>query len=226
VLWSARQSAPTVIQQVIRGCQAETNRKRVQFSIIFQVLCNGCPMVDYCETQHLLRHLNVKNLPKKHWYETSRWEMSEHIEGVVLHALKTLLKGSSILSLFDEVTAIDMTCWISVHVHIMEGWERVPHLLHISYVSEPGIADHLTERIMLALMGEGNPTREEIACKLVCFGVDGVSTFQGHKTGVTTQIREKYAPFSNGIHCFNHKMNLVVQTMSNYPMISRIESLL
>jgi hypothetical protein len=66
--------------------------------------------------------MNVKNLPKKHWCETSGWEMSEYIEGVVLHALKTLLKGSRILSLSaDEVIAIDMTCWISVHVHIMEG---------------------------------------------------------------------------------------------------------
>ena len=98
-----------------------------------------------------------------------------------------------------QVTAIDMMCWVSVHVHIMEGWERLPHLLHISYISELGIDNHLTERIMLALMREGSLTREEIACKLVCFGADGVSTFQGHKTSVTTQIREKYAPFSIGI---------------------------
>jgi hypothetical protein len=80
---------------------------------------------------------------------------------------------------------------------------------------------------MLALMHDlGNLTQEEIASKLICFGTNGMSTFQGHKTGVTTQIREKYAPFSFGIHCFSHKMNLIVQTMSNYPMIARIESLL
>jgi hypothetical protein len=79
---------------------------------------------------------------------------------------------------------------------------------------------------MLALIHEGNLTREEIACKLICFGADGVSTFQGYKTGVTTQIREKYAPFSIRNHCFSHKMNLAIQTMSNYPMIARIESLL
>jgi hypothetical protein len=56
--------------------------------------------------------------------------MSEHIECVVLHALKKLQKGCRILSLSaNENTAIDMTCWISVLVHIMEGWKRVPHLL-------------------------------------------------------------------------------------------------
>jgi hypothetical protein len=99
-------------------------------------------------------------------------------------------------------------------------------MLHISYVSEPSTTDHLTKRILLTLIRESNMTREEIACKLVCFRTDGMSTFQGYKTGVATQIREKYAPFSIGIHCFSHKMNLAVQTMSNYPMIARIESLL
>jgi hypothetical protein len=153
--------------------------------------------------------------------------MSEHIEVVVLDALRKLIRGCTIFSLFaDEVTTIDMTYWVSMHVHVMEGWERVPHFLHISYVLEPGTADHLTERIILALISEGSLTREEIAYKLVCFGVDGVSTFQGHKSGVTTQIREKYAPFTLGIHYFSHKMNLAIQTMSKYPMVACIESLL
>jgi hypothetical protein len=70
-----------------------------------------------------------------------------------------------------------MTCWMSVHVHIMERWEIVLHLLHISYVSELGIADHLSKRIMSTLMNEAGLTQEEIASKLVCFGTDRVSTF-------------------------------------------------
>lgn len=51
------------------------------------------------------------------------------------------------------------------------------HLLHISYVSKLGIADHLTKRIMLTLISDSGLTQEEIAYKLVCFGADGVSTF-------------------------------------------------
>jgi hypothetical protein len=55
--------------------------------------------------------------------------MSEHIEVVVLDALRELIRGCTIFSLSaDEVIAIDMTCWMSVHVHVMEGWKRVPHL--------------------------------------------------------------------------------------------------
>ena len=59
-------------------------------------------------------------------------------------------------------------------------------------------------------MSEGGLAQEEIACKFVCFGTDGVSTFQGHNLGITTKIHEKYAPFSLGIHCFSCKMNLAI----------------
>jgi hypothetical protein len=60
-------------------------------------------------------------------------------------------------------------------------------------------------------MHEDNMNGEEIASKLICFGADGVSTFQRHKTSVTTQIHKKYAPFFLGIHCFSYEMNLAIQ---------------
>jgi hypothetical protein len=78
---------------------------------------------------------------------------------------------------------------------------------------------------MHALVGEGGLSREEIASKLVCFGADRVNKFQGSKMDVTTQIREEWAPFSLGANCSSHRINLVVETLSNYPMVSRLESL-
>ena len=133
--------------------------------------------------------LRFKNLPMKHWCENSGWEMSEHIHGIVLSALKAIIQSACILSIsVDEVTAVDNTSWLGVHVYVMDDWERVPHLLHLSSVSD-GCADQLTSTIMYSLLGEGSLTRESIASKLICFGADGVSTFQGHKNGVTAQIR-------------------------------------
>jgi hypothetical protein len=72
---------------------------------------------------------------------------------------------------------------------------------------------------------EGGLSHEQIASKLVCFGADGVSTFQGAKTGVTTQIREKWGPFSLGANCCSHRVNLVVENLSKYRMVSRLERL-
>ena len=55
----------------------------------------------------------------------------------------------------DEVTAIDNTSWVCVHVYAMDSWERVAHLLHLSCVSDGGTADNLTEVIMYSLVGKG-----------------------------------------------------------------------
>ena len=102
----------------------------------------------------------------------------------------------------------------------MNSWEWVPYLHHLSYLSDGGTVDILTNAIMLSLVEEGRLSYEDIASKLVCFGTHGISTFQGPKTGVTTQIREKWAPFVISTNYANHRINLIVETLSQYPMVS------
>ena len=89
-LWVGRKQE-SVATQIIGGLGAEDKRKGVQFSTLFQILSHGRPMCDYEYEQYLLRHLRVKNVPRKHWSETSGWEMSEHMHGCVLDALKAML---------------------------------------------------------------------------------------------------------------------------------------
>jgi len=170
--------------------------------------------------------VKVKNMPKKHWSENIGWGMSEHLHAIVLLALKAVVQLARIISIsVDKVTTIDNTLWLGVHVYAMDSWEKVPHLLHLSCVSSGGIAYHLTNMIIFSLMGEGGLSREDIASKLVCFGADGVSMFQGTKKGVTTQIYEKWVLFILSASCTSHKINLVVETLSNYPMVSHLEGL-
>lgn len=48
--------------------------------------------------------------------------MSEHVEVVVLDALRKLIRDCKIFSLStNEVTMINMTYWVSVHIHVIEG---------------------------------------------------------------------------------------------------------
>jgi hypothetical protein len=51
-----------------------------------------------------------------------------------------------------------------------------------------------------------------ISKKLMTFGVDGVSIFQGVRSRVTKQISDGWAPHFMGVHCMVHRTNLVVQT--------------
>jgi hypothetical protein len=65
-------------------------------------------------------------------------------------------------------------------------------------------ADYLTSVILQALEDGGDVGTNDIAEKLLCFGTDGVTVFQGSKTGVTKQLQTKYMPFMTGVHCFAH----------------------
>jgi len=152
--------------------------------------------------------------------------MSEYLHSCILSALKAVVQSTRVISInANEVTAIDNTSWLSIHVYAMDSWERVPHLLHLSCISNSGTTNHLTNVIMYSLIGEGGLTCEQIASKLVYFGANSISTFQGPKKGVTTQICEKWVPFLLETSSASHKINLVVKTLSNYPMISQLEGL-
>ena len=168
----------------------------------------------------------MKNLVKKHWSKTSGWKMSEHLHASILSALMSVVRSLCIISISAyEVTAVDNTLWLSIHVYAMDSWERVPYLLHLSYLSDGGSADNLTNSIMLSLLGEGGLSAEDISLKLVCFGADRISKFQGAKKGVTIQIQEKWAPFVTGASFASHRINFVVETLSNYPLVFQLKRL-
>jgi hypothetical protein len=77
-----------------------------------------------------------------------------------------------------------------------------------------------------ALRKERGLSREEIVKTLIYFGADGVNVFQGCHNGCIIQMHDYCAPFSLGMHCMAHRMNLVIKALSLYPLVSNIEGLL
>jgi hypothetical protein len=61
----------------------------------------------------------------------------------------------------------------------------------------------------------GGLKEEELASKLVYFGVDGVSTFQCFKYRIIVQIQCQYGPFITIVHCMVHMTNLAIQILLN-----------
>ena len=87
------------------------------------------------------------------------------------------------------------------------------HFLKVYFVVADGAtANCLTELLMDLLVTKWSMNSDAIACKLHCFEADGVSAFQGKRTGVTLQIKKNFAPFATGVHCHAHKINLAVKT--------------
>ncbi len=67
--------------------------------------------------------------------------------------------------------------------------------------------------------------KTNITNKVVYFGVDSVTIFQGLKIGVAVQLVSKHYLFVVGIHYMAHLCNLVIQTLSTLTFVAKIESL-
>jgi hypothetical protein len=115
-LFAARRPE-SMLELVNEAAAGKNRRKRVQYSAIFSILQHGPPMCDYSSSRFLLEHLKVKHLPTKHWCESLGWKMAHYMHLSVLAALARAVQAARIISVTaDEVTGVDNTQWLSIHV--------------------------------------------------------------------------------------------------------------
>ncbi len=117
---------------------------------------------------------------------------------------------------------MDSQSYIFVHAYVVGDWRRQPILLNLEIVMEEGTLLLLLFVLLLIWV----VSMVDIANKVVCFGVDGVTIFQGLKTSVIVQFMNMHNHFIIGIHCMTHQCNLVVQTFSSLFLVAKIEALL
>lgn len=216
----------TVLQKLQKAGDEPDCKKKEQFACVYWLLSNARPMKDFPSLRELLQHIGVK-VPKKHWNIQSGWGMAEAIHFMYREKVKELLQAAHFISVTcDEVTSIDNGAWISVHVYVVINHVHVPLLLRLERVMGKAGSNLLTQMIMHGLLGAGGLTHEQLMVKLVCFGADGASTFQGCRHGVGVQIREKFAPHVLCVHCWAHKTHLAVTAISGVMVVARTEVLL
>lgn len=87
-------------------------------------------------------------------------------------------------------------------------------------------AENLTHLIIESKISSAGLDSETVAKKLLNFGADGASTLQGNRSGVTLQVREKFAPFTIDVHCIAHRCKLAFKALSSLGIFSDIEKLL
>lgn len=126
----------------------------------------------------------------------------------------------------DKVTVVDNTSVLSVHVYIVQDWLHIPLLMSLQQLYCSPNAKNLTKLIMDVVASGRRLNLSSVASKLVSFDVDGASTLQGTRSGVMTQVRDKYAPFCIGVHCIAHRCNLAFKALSNLGIFAAIEKVL
>ncbi len=87
------------------------------------------------------------------------------------------------------------------------------------YVETIGVSNNHFSLMLKCLFEFGGLGLGELVGKLVSMGCDGSNVFQSHQIGVTLQSKEKVAQIFNGIHCFTHKINLAVITLSKLDLV-------
>lgn len=125
----------------------------------------------------------------------------------------------------DEVTIVDNQSWLCIHGYVVQKWKRIPLLLCLLHLIDGCGVDNLTVVILEAVLHRGGLTEAELGEKMVSFGADGHPNFQGCLTSVSTQLKKGYAPYHIFVHCVAHRTHLTARTLSNLPIMSKLEDL-
>ena len=186
----------TVFQQVAMGTVKERKRKMVQFQAVLWLLMQGRPLTQYEKMKDLLQLLLVPDFPTKHWSIAVGWEMADHLAMALAEHTKQVISKARFFSLSaDEVTTIDGQSWLSIHLYVCIAFKRVPILLSLSRLQEGNGALAIKKTIEGMLNHHSRLKVTEVANRLVCFGADGASVFQGRRNGVTALMKQYMPPF-------------------------------
>jgi hypothetical protein len=99
-------------------------------------------------------------------------------------------------------------------------------MLSLQRVVDGATSNNLKHILVDAMVLYGDLNQDNIPFKLITFGANKVRVFQGVRTNVTVQLKNQNAPFMIGVHCTSHHINLVVQTLSKFDIVGKIEDVL
>ncbi len=124
--------------------------------------------------------------------------------------MKVVLQQIIFISInYDEVTTMDNQSQISTHAYVVENWKRQLVLLNFERVVNRGTSNNIIIAIVCSLTNLGSLLMVNVVNKVVCFGADDVTIFQGLKTCVTIQFMDKHNPFIVDIHYMAHVFTIV-----------------
>ncbi len=106
--------------------------------------------------------------------------MVDCIHNQVLATLKEAMSNASNVALTtNEITSMNNQNWISIHGYVLKDWSWILVLFTMKQIVDGSNFDNLTKVLMNSLKLCGRISKEHITNKLVFFGANGVSVFQG-----------------------------------------------
>jgi hypothetical protein len=112
--------------------------------------------------------------------------MVEVMHNMLLKATKVaFVPANFIVVNSNEVTTIDNTQWLSIHLYMVKAWKRIPILLCVEFVGVFATSNNIFGLMVKGLLEFGGLRLEELVGKLNSMGCNGSYVFQGHQMGVS-----------------------------------------
>jgi len=103
--------------------------------------------------------------------------MAKYMYQQVVFEMRRLIQVAHFIAVtIDEITTVDNSSWLSIHVYIVQEWVRVLLLVSLQRMECSPNIDNLTKLIIESVRSGGGLDSEGIAQKLLSFGADGAST--------------------------------------------------
>ena len=80
--------------------------------------------------------------------------------------------------------------WLSIHLYVSIGFRRVSILLALLRLVDRNDANALREAVSTMFEHHTSLNSDQVLERLISFGADGMSTFQGCKNGVGVHLRD------------------------------------
>jgi hypothetical protein len=96
----------------------------------------------------------------------------------------------------NEAMAFDNIQWISIHLHVVQGWKRIPILLCVETIGVSSTFDNIFSLMVRSLQDFGGLRLKDLGGKVVNMGCDNNIIFGGNQTNVTSQFKEKATLFT------------------------------
>jgi hypothetical protein len=66
--------------------------------------------------------LKMKNVSKKHWFDSLKWDMVVIMYAMLLNAMKVAFVPNAFIRIFaNKITMIENIQWLSIHLYVVQA---------------------------------------------------------------------------------------------------------
>jgi hypothetical protein len=179
------------------------------------VLLAGRPMLALNDHLNLARSTQHPDFAPKLWSQRSAWRDAKKVEKAIVERNKAVIAAAPFFAWScDESTDVGKGSRMTVHVYVLDDWQRESIFVALVKVDLPANAESLERQLRSALKTEAGLTAADVLARGSMFAADGASVLQGKVNGVTARFR-RAVPKLLAMHCMAHRVQLAAKSTAD-----------